>query len=231
MKNWCGRLRLSPMRRACMWGPWGGIAISIAVVLSSIGALNGWTLLMGQVPMAAAQDGLFPAIFGKLSPRNVPAIGIIVSASLATALVLVQAAGSEGFAAIYKLIVGLSTMTAVIPYAFCALASSLIVGAHGRRRSPACELDRDHRFRLRDVHALWVWTRAGPLRPRPLAARHSGLCLAEAPREQSKWVNSNVKITCGHLGGGWITAVGQEPKRDPQRGAQRGASCVGGRTR
>ena len=38
----------------------GRAVVSIAVMLSSIGALNGWTLLMGQVPMAAAQDGLFP---------------------------------------------------------------------------------------------------------------------------------------------------------------------------
>ena len=109
-----------------MWGPWGAVAISIAVVLSSIGALNGWTLLMGQVPMAAASDGLFPELFGRLSARNVPAIGIIVSALLATALVLVQAFGSQGFASIYRLIVGLSTMTAVVPYAFCALAGSLV---------------------------------------------------------------------------------------------------------
>ena len=48
-----------------MWGRAGEIAISIAVILSSIGALNGWTLLMGQVPMAAARDGLFPPLFGK----------------------------------------------------------------------------------------------------------------------------------------------------------------------
>ena len=41
-------------------------------------------------------------------------------------LVLVQAAGSEGFSAFYNLVVGLSTMAAVIPYAFCALASSLV---------------------------------------------------------------------------------------------------------
>jgi amino acid transporter len=109
-----------------MFGVWGEIVISIAVVLSSIGALNGWTLLMGQVPMAAARDGLFPPLFGRLSSRNVPAIGIIVSACLATILVLVQAAGSEGFSAFYKLVVGLSTMTAVIPYAFCALAGSLV---------------------------------------------------------------------------------------------------------
>ena len=119
---------VAPMSDAAgiMWGRPGEIAISIAVVLSSIGALNGWTLLMGQVPMAAARDGLFPALFGKLSARNVPAVGIIVSAILATLLVLVQAAGSGGFSAFYTLVVGLSTMTAVIPYAFCALASSLV---------------------------------------------------------------------------------------------------------
>jgi amino acid transporter len=109
-----------------MWGRAGAISIAIAVILSSIGALNGWTLLMGQVPMAAARDGLFPPLFGSLSTRNVPAIGIVVSAVLATLLVLVQAAGSGGFSAFYTLVVGLSTMAAVIPYAFCALAGSLV---------------------------------------------------------------------------------------------------------
>jgi basic amino acid/polyamine antiporter, APA family len=112
-----------------MWGSPGALAISIAVILSSIGALNGWTLLMGQVPMAAAQDGLFPRFFGQLSPRGVPAVGTIVSATFATALVLIQGLGAPGFAAFYNLVVGLSTMAAVIPYAFCALASGL-VAAH-----------------------------------------------------------------------------------------------------
>ncbi|WP_152971025.1 amino acid permease, partial [Rhizobium ecuadorense] len=72
-----------------MWGRGGELAISVAVLLSSIGALNGWTLLMGQVPMAAARDGLFPPLFARLSSRGVPAVGMIVSASFATMLVLV----------------------------------------------------------------------------------------------------------------------------------------------
>jgi arginine:agmatine antiporter len=109
-----------------LWGSWGATAISIAVILSSIGALNGWTLLMGQVPMAASRDGLFPPFFGWLSSRGVPAIGIVASAAFATALVLIQAAGSPGFSAFYNLVVGLSTMAAVISYAFCALASGLV---------------------------------------------------------------------------------------------------------
>ena len=48
---------------------------------------------------------------------------------MATLLILVQAIGSGGFAAFYNLVVGLSTMAAVIPYAFCSLASGL-VAAH-----------------------------------------------------------------------------------------------------
>jgi amino acid transporter len=109
-----------------MWGPWGAGAIAIAVILSSIGALNGWTLLMGQVPMAAAEDRLFPPAFSRLSARGVPAVGIIISASLATALVLVQAAGTPGIRAFYNMVVNLSTMAAVVPYAFCALAGGFV---------------------------------------------------------------------------------------------------------
>lgn len=107
-----------------LWGPLGAKVISLAVILSAIGALNGWTLLMGQVPMAAARDGLFPPVFGKLSDRGVPAIGIAISAILATLLVLSQV--TQGFASFYTLVVGLSTMAAVVPYAFCALAAGLV---------------------------------------------------------------------------------------------------------
>lgn len=120
-----------------MWGAWGAGAVAIAVVVSSIGALNGWTLLMGQVPMAAAQDRLFPAVFGRLSKRGVPAIGIVISAALATAMVLIQASGAPGVRAFYNLVVSLSTMTAVIPYAFCALAVGLVAArASGNGKVP-----------------------------------------------------------------------------------------------
>jgi len=114
-----------------MWGAWGAWAIGLAVILSSIGALNGWTLMMGQVPMAAAQDGVFPSVFGKLSKRGVPAVGMVLSAALATAMVALQALGSPGVRAFYMLVVSLSTMAAVIPYAFCSLAVGLIATRTG----------------------------------------------------------------------------------------------------
>jgi APA family basic amino acid/polyamine antiporter len=122
-----------------MWGSWAALLVTAAVVISTIGSLNGWTLLMGQVPMAAAQDRLFPTLFGRLSSKGVPAVGIVLSAALASALVIVQAAGGGGFAAIYELIIGLATLTAAIPYAFCSVAGVLIAARAGRpvpRASP-----------------------------------------------------------------------------------------------
>jgi arginine:agmatine antiporter len=116
-----------------MWGSWAADVIGFAVMLSSLGALNGWTLLMGQVPMAAARDGLFPPIFGRLSARGVPTAGIVISATLATALVLIQASAAAGFSAFYSLVVNLATMTAVVPYAFCALAVGLVAARSPQR--------------------------------------------------------------------------------------------------
>jgi APA family basic amino acid/polyamine antiporter len=109
-----------------MWGAWGAGAIAFAVVVSSVGALNGWTLMMGQVPMAAAQDRVFPPVFGRLSARGVPAVGIVISAALATGMVAFEALGSPGVRAFCNLVISLSTMAAVIPYAFCALAVGLV---------------------------------------------------------------------------------------------------------
>jgi arginine:agmatine antiporter len=120
-----------------MWGPAAASVIGVAGMISSLGALNGWTLLMGQVPMAAARDDLFPPIFARTSSRGVPAYGIVCSAILATALILIQARESHGFAAFYSLVVNLATMTAVVPYAFCALAVGLVSArAKGESRVP-----------------------------------------------------------------------------------------------
>jgi APA family basic amino acid/polyamine antiporter len=127
----------SPFSDACsaMWGHWAGGLISIAALISSLGALNGWTLLMGQIPMAAADDGLFPTWFGRRSKRGVPATAIVISAIFATTLLLVLASGSNGLMAFYNFVVSLSTMAAVIPYVFCSLAGVILIPRKNLRGS------------------------------------------------------------------------------------------------
>ena len=43
--------------------------VALGAAVSCLGALNGWTLIVGQLPLAVANDGLFPRLFGRLSPR------------------------------------------------------------------------------------------------------------------------------------------------------------------
>ena len=53
-------------------GSWAGYVMALAVVVSGFGALNGWTMICAEMPLAAAKDGLFPERFGRLSGKGVP---------------------------------------------------------------------------------------------------------------------------------------------------------------
>lgn len=109
-----------------MWGNWAYYAVGLGAVVSCAGALNGWTLLQGQVPMAAAGDRLFPKKFGVLSQRGVPAFGVIISSVLITLLLMLNYSGSKSLVDIFNFVILLATLTTVIPYVFCSIAEFII---------------------------------------------------------------------------------------------------------
>lgn len=102
-------------------GSWAGDIVALAVIISGIGALNGWTMICAEMPLAAARDGLFPAVFGRVSERKVPALGIISSTALASVAVVVSYMGTSG-STVFTTLVLMTGITAAIPYAFSALA-------------------------------------------------------------------------------------------------------------
>ncbi len=62
-------------------GDWGGRVVSIAFILSTLGALNGSVLANARVPFAMARDGVFFASLARLSPKTrVPVSSIVVQA-------------------------------------------------------------------------------------------------------------------------------------------------------
>ena len=63
-----GRTRRSRRRRGWRWGTSGMVVIAVCAVLKSFGSLGGWMLLVGQSAKAAADDGMFPAVFGAAQP-------------------------------------------------------------------------------------------------------------------------------------------------------------------
>jgi APA family basic amino acid/polyamine antiporter len=102
-------------------GHWAGDLMALAVIVSGFGALNGWTMICAEMPLAAAKDGLFPKAFGRLSSRDVPVLGIIASTALASLAMVVSYLGTSG-AAVFNTLVLMTGITSAIPYGFSALA-------------------------------------------------------------------------------------------------------------
>jgi basic amino acid/polyamine antiporter, APA family len=102
-------------------GSWAGNVMALLVVISGLGALNGWTMICAEMPLAAANDGIFPERFKRLSSNGVPAFGIVVSTVLASIAMAVNYMGSGGTTAFTTLVL-MTGITAAIPYAFSALA-------------------------------------------------------------------------------------------------------------
>jgi basic amino acid/polyamine antiporter, APA family len=99
---------------------WGNV-MAVVVIISGLGALNGWTMICAEMPLAAAKDGLFPESFKRLSAAGVPAFGIIASTVLASIAMILNYLGTGGANAFTTLVL-MTGITAAIPYAFSALA-------------------------------------------------------------------------------------------------------------
>lgn len=73
-----------------------GLAIAGFAAIAAIGALNGWTLVQGEVPLGMARAGLLPRWIGATRARDVPVAMLLVSSALASVLVLSNATRSLG---------------------------------------------------------------------------------------------------------------------------------------
>jgi len=111
----------SDAANAIFGGTWAGNVLAIAVIISGFGALNGWTMICAEMPLDAANDGLFPERFKRISKNGVPAFGIIASTVLASVAMIINYLGAGG-ATVFTTLVLMTGITSAIPYGFSALA-------------------------------------------------------------------------------------------------------------
>jgi APA family basic amino acid/polyamine antiporter len=111
----------STAANAIFGGSWAGDVMALLVIVSGLGALNGWTMICAEMPLAAAKDGLFPERFRQLNKAGVPAFGILASTTLASVAIILNYLGSNGANAFTTLVL-MTGITAAVPYVFSALA-------------------------------------------------------------------------------------------------------------
>lgn len=105
-------------------GPGAGYFVAAGAAISCFGALNGWILMQGQLPMAVARDGLFPKKFAYISKNGTPVIGLVISSILITLLVGMNY--TEGLVEQFTFIILLSTLTTLVPYLFSTMSELII---------------------------------------------------------------------------------------------------------
>ena len=111
-----------------IFGPGGGFAMAAAAVISCLGALNGWILLQGQIPMAAARDALFPRKFASQSSSGAPVFGVILSSVLVTLLLVLNF--NKNLVDQFTFIISLAVLAAIMAYLYTSVAEFVIYIKH-----------------------------------------------------------------------------------------------------
>jgi APA family basic amino acid/polyamine antiporter len=95
-------------------GSVAGSAVALFAAISALGALNGWVLCSGEVPLKLARDNAFPAWFGKTTGRGTPVRAQVLAAIVAT--VLIGMNYSRSMTGIFALLTLISVMSTLVLY-------------------------------------------------------------------------------------------------------------------
>ena len=141
---------------------WAGRFIAAVAVISGIGALNGWTLIVTETSRAIAQDDLFPRPFAWTDRKGTAWFGILIGTALPSLLMLWSYNTTTGLK-VFTYLVALTVVTVAIPYFFSALAQLTYLVSR-RRRVQGWALARDLTVAgVGIVFSMWVTFASGYL--------------------------------------------------------------------
>ncbi len=106
-------------------GKYAGYFVAAGAAISGIGALNGWILIVSQIPMAAAKDQIFPRVFKKENKNGAPILGLIIGSLLSSFVMLLNF--TEGLVEQFTFVVNLTVLTCLVPYLFVSAAYIIIL--------------------------------------------------------------------------------------------------------
>lgn len=69
----------APLLEAAVHGRWGGDIMNLGVVIAILTSWLAFTIMVAQIPYAAAIDGVFPAIFRRENRREAPSVSLFVT--------------------------------------------------------------------------------------------------------------------------------------------------------
>lgn len=137
------------------WGPTPALFIALFAAISAIGALNGWVLIQGEIPLAMARAGTFPRWFAVTDARDTPIRALALSSLLSSLLILANY--TRSMADLFTFMALLSTAATLVLYLSCAAASLWLTHRGLIARSTSFILIAS----LGALYAIWTFYGAG----------------------------------------------------------------------
>jgi APA family basic amino acid/polyamine antiporter len=103
------------------WGPTASTFVVFFAAISCLGALNGWVLLQGEVPLSLARRGVFPQWFGKVNSRGMPVRAQVLGSTLSALLVVANY--TRGLTELFAFMALLATVATLVLYLIAALSA------------------------------------------------------------------------------------------------------------
>jgi len=111
-------------------GPQYGWWLALSVVICGLGALNGWTLIVGELTQTFAMRGRFPAAWGKAGRGGTPVTAFVATGVLASIIMIMNY--SESTTQLFTFFSQLVTAANLPLYLACSLAVLVVTKRAGR---------------------------------------------------------------------------------------------------
>ena len=136
------------------WGPAAATAVVLFAAISCLGALNGWVLLQGEVPLALSLRGVFPRWFAAVNRRGMPVRAQVLGTALSIALI--GSNYTRGLTELFGFMALLATVATLVLYLVTAVAALRLMADGRLRRGPLLALTL-----VGGAFAIWTFYGAG----------------------------------------------------------------------
>lgn len=97
-------------------GPWGGVLVSVGLVVSVLGAYLAWSLMAAEVLMVAAKDGDLPRFLARTNAADAPGSALLMSSVAVQLLLVVTLFSRDAF----NFALDLTAVLSLVPFLLAA---------------------------------------------------------------------------------------------------------------
>ncbi|MBO5308002.1 MAG: amino acid permease, partial [Lentisphaeria bacterium] len=107
----------APILQDAVHGNWGGVLMNLGVIIALLTSWLAFTIMIAQIPYAAAKDGSFPAVFAAENAVGSPNVSLWVSSSIMQIGMIVVGLANNA----WNTMLSVTGVMILPPYLFCTL--------------------------------------------------------------------------------------------------------------